>query len=74
MTWLDILKWTGTTAVILGAIATSLAIDPVNIILFNIGGLLWLIAAIKMNDRPLITLNAILLLIYLVGFLARFFA
>lgn len=65
------LKWTGTALTLAGAVATSLALDPLNIYLLNLGSVIWLAAAVIMRDRPLIAINAGLLAIYGLGFLVR---
>jgi len=71
MMHIDIFKWTGTAFTLAGAIATALAFDPLNVLMFNLGSLAWLIAAIRMKDTSLIAVNTGLLAIYLVGFLMR---
>lgn len=64
-------KWLGTTFTILGALFTTLGLDPVNVYAFNLGAVLWLIAAIRMREASLIAVNAALLAIYFVGFILR---
>ena len=64
-------KWLGTTFTILGALFTTLGLDPVNVYAFNLGAVLWLIAAIRMREASLIAVNAALLAIYFVGFVLR---
>lgn len=63
----NILKWSATVLILIGAVLTSLAIDPANIYFMNIGTLVWLIWALRINDKALIVVNAGLLLIYLAG-------
>jgi len=63
----SLLKWTATAATLAGAVLTSLAIDPVNVYLFNAGSLLFLIWAVRIRDTALIAVNAGLLTIYAVG-------
>ena len=67
----EIFKWTGTAFTLAGAIATALAFDPLNVLLFNLGSLAWLIAAVRMKDNSLMAVNSGLLAIYFVGFLIR---
>lgn len=67
----EIFKWAGTAFTLAGAIATALAFDPLNVLLFNFGSLAWLIAAIRMKDNSLMAVNSGLLAIYFVGFLMR---
>lgn len=64
-------KWIGTFCTLAGAVATALAFDPLNVILFNFGSLAWLIAAIRMKDNSLMAVNSGLLGIYFIGFLIR---
>jgi hypothetical protein len=63
----NIIKWTACFVTLGGAIATSLAWDPLNIWLLNLGAVLYMIWAIRIREPSLITINAGLLLIYLVG-------
>jgi hypothetical protein len=67
----NLLKWVGTCFTIGGALATALAIDPLNVWLFNLGALTWLLAAIRMKENSLIAVNAGLLAIYVYGFIIR---
>jgi hypothetical protein len=67
----EILKWVGTALTIAGAIATSLALDPLNVYLFNAGALTWLAAAIRMKEKSLIVVNAGLLAVYMFGVIYR---
>ena len=63
----NLLKYTGMTAVILGAILTSLRIDPANIFFLNLGAAAYLIWAIRIREWNLVAVNGTLLAIYLVG-------
>ena len=63
----NMLKWGGMLSVVLGALATSFRIDPVNIYLLNLGALLYLIWAVRIREWNLIVVNAVLLLIYIIG-------
>lgn len=62
-----ILKWLGCAAVCGGALCTSLRIDPLNIYLLNLGALLYLVWAVRIQERSLVVVNAVLLAIYAVG-------
>jgi preprotein translocase subunit Sss1 len=64
-------KWAGTGFTLVGAIATALAFDPLNVFMFNFGALSWLIASIRMKDMSLMAVNSGLLAIYFIGFLIR---
>jgi hypothetical protein len=63
----NILKWGGCATVVGGALCTSLRIDPLNIYLLNIGALLYLIWAVRIRELNLVLVNAVLLVIYIVG-------
>jgi hypothetical protein len=72
MMTLTTLKWLGTGFTILGALLTSLGgWDPLNVWAFNLGALFWLWASIRMRDSALITVNAVLLTIYVIGSIIR---
>ena len=64
---LTILKWVATAMLIVGALTTALNIYPLNVLLNTFGGILWTTAGIIMKDKPLITVNATLTLIYGLG-------
>lgn len=63
----NILKWGGCATVLLGALCTSLRIDPLNIYFLNAGALLYLIWAVRIKETNLIIVNGVLLALYLVG-------
>ena len=63
----NILKWGGCATVVLGALCTSLRIDPLNIYFLNVGALLYLLWAIRIGERNLIIVNGVLLALYIVG-------
>jgi hypothetical protein len=68
----DTLKWLGTGFTILGAALTSLgSYDPWNVAAFNLGAVFWLWASIRMREPSLITVNAVLLTIYVFGTIIR---
>jgi hypothetical protein len=62
-----ILKWAGCVTVCAGALCTSLRIDPLNIYFLNAGAALYLLWAVRIGERNLIVVNAVLLALYLVG-------
>lgn len=68
---LTALKWSGTGFTILGALLTSLGVDPLNVYAFNLGAVLWLTAAVRMREMSLIVVNAALLAIYVFGAVLR---
>jgi hypothetical protein len=61
------LKWGGCLTVVLGALCTSLRIDPLNIYLLNVGALAYLLWAIRVRELNLIIVNGVLLAIYILG-------
>lgn len=63
----SILKWSGMTVVILGALFTSLRIDPLNIYFLNLGSLLYLLWGYRIREWNLVIVNAVLLVIYMMG-------
>lgn len=66
------IKWLGTGFTILGALFTSLGnFDPLNVMAFNLGAIFWLWASIRMREASLITVNAVLLTIYVIGTILR---
>jgi hypothetical protein len=63
----NVLKWLGCATVVLGALCTSLRIDPLNIYLLNIGALAYLVWAVRIRELNLVLVNGVLLAIYIVG-------
>lgn len=70
--YLNVCKWIGTASIIVGALATAGGFDPVNIVAFNLSSAFWLLAAIRMKDATLMSVNAGLLGIYALGAIVRF--
>ena len=69
---LTALKWLGTGFTILGALLTSIGtFDPYNVWAFNVGAVFWLWASVRMRESSLITVNAVLLAIYVFGAVQR---
>jgi hypothetical protein len=68
-----VIEWLGTALLISGAILSSLDIYPYNVFAFNIGSVLWLIAAIRNKHLSLIVVNGGLVAIYLFGVIRSFF-
>jgi hypothetical protein len=64
-------KWAGTFVTLIGAVLTTLAIDPINIYFLNIGSILFLIWAFLIKDKAMIAVNAGLLTIYIIGVTIR---
>ena len=66
-----ILEWLATIVTIAAALATALSIDPLNIYLFNIGSVLWLVWAVRIKRVSLVVVNVGLLAVYVYGFIVR---
>jgi hypothetical protein len=66
-----ILKWVACAVTLAGATATALQLDPLNIYLLNAGAVLYLIWSLRIREWSLVTINAGLLTIYLVGLFIR---
>jgi hypothetical protein len=67
MTFTSALAWTATGLTLAGALCTSLRIDPLNVYLLNLGSATFLWWAYRIRDRAMITVNAGLLAIYMIG-------
>jgi len=63
----NILKWVACAVTLAGALCTAVRIDPLNIYLLNAGALLYLIWSYRIREWSLVTINAGLLAIYVVG-------
>jgi hypothetical protein len=66
-----ILEWSATIITLAGALATSLAYDPWNIYILNVGSLLWIIWSVLERKASIALVNAGMLLIYLFGLIQR---
>jgi hypothetical protein len=66
-----ILEWSATIVTVGAALATALSIDPLNIYLFNIGSVLWLVWAFRIKRASLVVVNIGLLAVYVYGLIVR---
>jgi hypothetical protein len=66
-----ILEWLATIVTVGAALATALSIDPLNIYLFNIGSVLWLVWAVRIKRASLVVVNVGLLAVYVYGLIVR---
>jgi hypothetical protein len=64
-------KWAATVITLTGAVFASLGVYPLSAIVLNAGSFLFLIWAILIRDRAMITVNAGLLSIYTGGLLYK---
>jgi hypothetical protein len=67
----SILKWSATLLTILGALAITYGLDPLNIYLLNLASILWIIWALRIGERSIIVVNAAMLVIYGYGLIIR---
>lgn len=67
----DIAKQLALISTLAGAAATALAWDPLNIVLLNIGSILYLYWSYTVRDWNLVAVNSGLLTIYLIGAIIR---
>lgn len=65
------IKWAATAVTLVGAIATALMYDPLNIYLLNLGAFLFLIWGLMIKDKAMIVVNSGLLIIYIIGIMVR---
>lgn len=63
------LQWSATILTIAGALFTSMNMYPHNVVAFNLGGVLWLMYAVRVKHVSLVVVNTGLLLIYIFGLL-----
>ena len=68
---LETLKWTATACLIVGFGFVAAGIQSF-IYLQMFGGVLWLVAAVKMNDRPLIVTNLVMTTAGVIGLLVGY--
>ena len=61
------LKWSACVVTLIGAVLTSLRIDPLNIYLLNTGAVLYFVWGYRIREWNLIVINAGFILIYTVG-------
>jgi hypothetical protein len=57
---LEFQKWTATLILIVGSAVNGWGMYPLGPILLALGGLIWLLVAVQLGDRALITTNAVM--------------
>ena len=67
----NFLKWTATILTILGALAISYKIDPLNIYLLNAGSVFWIIWSLRIREYSILIVNLVMMLIYGHGLIMR---
>ena len=65
------IKWTATVVTLTGAVLASINIYPLCAIVLNLGSFLFLIWALLIRDRAMITVNFGLLAIYSTGLMIK---
>ena len=63
---LEILKWTATAALVVGFGLFSAGVDFGWYIQIG-GGVLWTMAALRMNDKPLLITNVVMITVGIIG-------
>lgn len=61
------IKWAGTILCLIGIGLTSFNVYPLNIFLSLIGSALWTIAGLIQRDTPLVLVEAVAVVFYLLG-------
>ena len=72
MNFVNVVKWVATFVTLLGALATKLKFDPLNIVLLNAGAVLFFLWGVLIKDKAMMTVNFGLLAIYVFGLWLRF--
>lgn len=67
----DMIKWIATCITLIGSLCVALSIDPLNVILLNIGAALFILWGIRIRESAIVTVNSGILAIYLFGLLLR---
>lgn len=67
----SLLKWTATVLTILGALAISYKLDPLNIYLLNAGSVFWIIWSLRIREYSILAVNVVMMLIYAHGLVLR---
>ncbi len=62
-----ILKWSGTVLCLIGIGLTSFNIYPANLFFGLVGSALWTLAGFLQQDAPLVLVEAVAVLMYVVG-------
>lgn len=71
MNFTNVVKWVATVVTLLGALATTLKFDPLNIVLLNAGAILFFVWGFLIKDKAMMTVNFGLLAIYVLGLWMR---
>ena len=66
------LKWLATIFTVVGAVAVSLDYNGWDVSLLFVGSVLWLAWALRIGEWSLVTVNTVMIIIYLWGIVSRF--
>lgn len=64
----DLIKWAGTVSTAVGVALTAFDITPLNKLVGILGSIGWFWAGYRMREPSLYLLNALFVVLYLVGF------
>lgn len=67
----SLLKWTATILTILGALAISYKLDPLNMYLLNAGSVFWIIWSLRIREYSILAVNVVMMGIYAHGLIMR---
>jgi len=68
-----VIKWTATAISVAGAVFTSLDFYPLGAVMFLLDAGIWLVVSIRMREVCMITVNGVLLTIYVAGLTYKYF-
>lgn len=67
----NVIKWIATCFTLAGSLCVALNIDPLNVILLNIGAALFILWGVRIRESAIITVNTGLLMIYVFGLMIQ---
>jgi Flp pilus assembly CpaF family ATPase len=67
----NVIKWVATGITLLGSLCVALSIDPLNVILLNIGAALFIVWGFRIKENAIVVVNSGLLAIYVFGLMLR---
>ena len=67
----NVLKWVATAITLLGSLCVALSIDPLNVILLNIGAAMFIVWGFRIKENSIVVVNSGLLAIYVFGLMLR---
>ena len=67
----NVLKWVATAITLLGSLCVALSIDPLNVILLNIGAAMFIVWGFRIKEKAIVVVNMGILAIYVFGLMLR---